>query len=88
MQVHGVGREVTNEHVEDLVHQVRRVRRARRARRVTVQTGERGLLEDAEGVTQRCKQDAEFEVEAAAYASGVIDIDEFGRSVRARNGVA
>ena len=30
---------------------------------------------------------AEFEAEAAAYASGVIDIDEFGRSVRARNGV-
>ena len=31
---------------------------------------------------------AEFEAKAAAYASGVIDIDEFGRSVRARNGVA
>jgi len=30
----------------------------------------------------------EFEAEAAAYASGVIDIDEFGRLVRARNGVA
>jgi len=31
---------------------------------------------------------AEFEVQAAAYANGVIDIDEFGRRVRARNGVA
>lgn len=30
----------------------------------------------------------EFETDAAAYASGAIDIDEFGRRVRARNGVA
>ena len=47
-------------------------------------------VEDAilSGEMEGLSVDAEFEVEAAAYASGVIDIDEFGRSVRARNGVA
>ena len=47
-------------------------------------------VEDAihSGEMEALSVGAEFEAEAVAYASGVIDIDEFGRSVRARNGVA
>lgn len=47
-------------------------------------------VEDAihSGEMEGLSVSAEFETEAAAYASGSIDIDEFGRRVRARNGVA
>lgn len=54
-------------------------------------TAARGrAVEDAihSGEMEGLSVGAEFEAEAAAYASGVIDIDEFGRRVRARNGVA
>lgn len=47
-------------------------------------------VEDAihSGEMEGLSVSAEFEAEAAEYASGAIDIDEFGRRVRARNGVA
>lgn len=47
-------------------------------------------VEDAihSGEMESLRVSAEFETEAAAYVSGAIDIDEFGRRVRARYGVA
>jgi hypothetical protein len=44
-------------------------------------------VEDAihSGEMEGLSVSAEFETDAAAYASGAIDIDEFGRRVRARN---
>ena len=52
-------------------------------------TARERAVEDAihSGEREGLSVGAEFEAKAAAYASGVIDIDEFGRSVRARNGV-
>lgn len=61
---------------------------------ISSETAARDLRERAveeaihSGEMEGLSVDAEFQSDAAEYVSGAIDVDEFGRRVRARAGVA
>jgi hypothetical protein len=58
--------------------------------KTAAQAARERAVEDAihSGEMEGLSVSAEFEAEAAEYASGSIDIDEFARRVRARYGLA
>ena len=53
-------------------------------------TGRARAVGDAEhsGTMEGLEVSPEFRTDAAAYVEGTIDLDEFGRRTRARNGVS
>lgn len=53
-------------------------------------TGRARAVGDAEhsGAMEGLEVSPEFRTDAAAYVEGTIDLDEFGRRTRARNGVS
>jgi hypothetical protein len=60
------------------------------ASKLAAQNARERVVEDAvhSGEMEGLSVSPAFDADAAEYARGAIDLDEFGRRVRARNGVA